>query len=82
MILADIYIPALNEQYDFKLNENAYIADVLRELGNIFVSPLDPGAEEARQDLLLCSYEGGRILALDRTLKQEGFGNGSRLILI
>ena len=82
MILAEIYVPALNRQYDFKLDENAYIADILEELGETLLPQPENEGEEDVRELLLCSYEREKILALDKTLRQEGFGNGSRLVLI
>lgn len=81
MILTEVYVPALNSRYDFKLDENTYIAYVLDELGSIMLPPSE-AYEKGIQELLLCSYETRRILSPDRTLKEEGVGNGSRLMLI
>ena len=82
MILAEIHIPALNRQYEFKLDEYRSIADIVEEIGEMVAPPERNGAPGCVQELLLCSYELGRILPLDHTLEQEGLGNGCRLVLI
>lgn len=74
MILVDIHVLSINKQYDFKLDENAYIADILEEVGEMMIS--------GDENLLLCDYEGRRILPLHQSLKQCGIGNGCRLVLL
>lgn len=81
MILTEIFIPALNRTCDFRLNENACIADVLEELGEI-LRPRKEQGEENVSDFMLCSYEMKKILPLNRTLRQEGIENGCRLVLL
>ncbi|MCD8157242.1 MAG: hypothetical protein LUD53_07455, partial [Clostridiales bacterium] len=54
MILVDIYVPAVNEQYDFKVNENVCIANVVEEIGEILTAGHAGRDEEMIQDLLLC----------------------------
>ena len=82
MVLVEIYVPALNRQYDFKLEETVYIADILEELGGMLIPAKDQKYQEKVEDLLLCSYKNARILPLDATLKQEGITNGARLVLL
>ncbi|MCC8164075.1 MAG: EsaB/YukD family protein [Lachnospiraceae bacterium] len=76
MILVDIYVPANGRQYDFRLDENAYTATIVDEIGKL----LSPTGDVS--DLLLCDYEAGQILPFDRTLKQLGIGNGKKLVLV
>ncbi|MBS6395734.1 MAG: hypothetical protein KH452_01100 [Clostridiales bacterium] len=78
MILADVYVPALNDQFDFKLDENVYVADLLEELGDQFLKD----TPQAKKDLLLCSLDENRILPLNQTLKQSGITSGCRLLLL
>ncbi len=85
MILVDIYVAALNEQYDFKVDENAYIAKVAAEIGGILAAEYpesEHGNRDNISDLLLCDFGRQRILPMNQTLKQNGIGNGSRLTLI
>lgn len=81
MILVDIYVPSTNRQYDFKLEENAYIADILEEIGEMMFASQESKKEEIDR-LLLCDYEKQRILPLNQTLKQNNISSGSRLVLL
>lgn len=81
MILVDIHVLSINKQYDFKLDENAYIADILEEVGEMMISG-DDDSKTGIENLLLCDYESRRILPLQQSLKQCGIGNGCRLVLL
>ncbi len=81
MILVDIYVPSTNQQYDFKLDENAYIADILEEIGEMMFAG-EEGKKDEIDRLLLCDYEKQRILPLNQTLKQNNVSSGSRLVLL
>ena len=80
MILVDIEVPANGRTYDFRLDENAYIADLIDEIGAMLIT----SSEETKKiaDMLLCDYDHRRVLPLDRTLKQCGIGSGYRLVLV
>lgn len=80
MILVDIYVPALNEQFEFKLDEHATASDVAGQIGDI----LSEGyiMEDNRKDLLLCDERKKCVLPWNQTIKQNGIGSGSRLMLI
>lgn len=82
MILVDIEVPANGQRYDFRLDENAYIADLIEEIGTMMIS--GPGKNDAEKirDMLLCDYDRRRILPMDYTLKQCGIGSGYRLVLL
>lgn len=83
MILVDIYVPMINEQFDYKLDENAYIADVVAQIGDILMEGIaDTEMLKQKKELILCDDMNKRVLPLDETLKQNGIGNGSRLMLI
>ncbi|MCC8151643.1 MAG: EsaB/YukD family protein [Lachnospiraceae bacterium] len=82
MILVDVYVPAVNEQYDFKVDEDVPIAHVAEEIGEILTAGRAQRDEEMIGDLLLCDDSRKVILPMNETLKQNGIGNGSRLVLI
>lgn len=81
MILVDIYVPAVNRQYDFKLDENAYIADILEEVGEMMLATEENG-KAGIADLLFCNYESRQVLPLNLSMKQCGIGNGAKLVLL
>ena len=82
MILVDIEFPAINKKYDFKLDENTFIVELIDQIGNMIVPVTEKDYEEKSKDMLLCEGEQCRILELNLTLKQCGIRNGSHLVLI
>ena len=81
MILVDIYVPSINQQFDFKLDEHAFIADILEEVGEMMLTR-EEGSRTEIEDLVFCDYETRRVLPLQNTLKQCGIENGCRLVLL
>ena len=82
MILVDIEFSAINKQYDFKLDENVYIAELIDQIGKMVLPAGEKEYEEKIKDMLLCDDEHNRILPLNQTLKQSGIGNGCHLMVI
>ena len=82
MILVDIEVPANGQKYDFRLDENAYIADLIDEIGAMMINAAEEGDAENIREMLLCDYAHRRILPLDSTLKQCGIRRGDRLVFL
>ena len=82
MILVDVYVPALNQVFDFNLDENAKIEDLLDEMGEMVEQNSRSNISGKGPRLMLCSYDGNRILPLDSTLFQCEIRNGSRLLMV
>lgn len=82
MILVDVYVPVLNQLYNFKLDENAYIADLVEELGEIIFFKDTDDFTEQMENLILCDYQRQQVFPMNQTLKQNGIGSGCRLVLI
>lgn len=82
MIIVDIYIPSLDDVFDFKIEESLTIAQVKTEIAEIMYKREKVQMSEEWQKFLLCKSEGGEILADQATVKICGIKNGSRLILV
>lgn len=82
LILVDIEVPVNGRKYDFRLDENVYIADLIDEIGAMMIPASEGNEAEKIRDMLLCDYEHRRILPLDSTLKQCGIGSGDRLVFL
>ena len=82
MILVDIEFLAINKKYDFKLDENTYIVELIDQIGNMIITATEKNYEEKVKDMLLCECEKHRILELNQTLKQCGIKSGSHLVMI
>lgn len=82
MILVDIEFSAINKKYDFKLDENTYIVELIDQIGNMIIPATEKDYEEKVKDMLLCECDKHRILELNQTLKQCGIKSGSHLVMI
>lgn len=80
MILVEIFVPAVNRKQDFKLDENAYIADIISEVGTMIFGGEDTA--NVIENLILCDDTQHRVLALDQTLGENNIRSGERLLLI
>ena len=82
MILVDIYVPSLDENFDFQLDENTQTRFVTDEVEDILGKMVRAEADSYRKRFLLCSFEQQRVLPANQTLKMCGIKNGSRLLLV
>ena len=82
MILVDIYTPAVDQSYDFMLDENADLDAVILEVSEMIAKrtgserPGNPG------DFLLYSAVTKAPLSLGKTLYESGVRDGEKLILV
>ncbi|MBR0308417.1 MAG: EsaB/YukD family protein [Mogibacterium sp.] len=82
MILVDIYVPAVDQTFDFMLDENADLSAVLLEVTEMTAKktgserPSDPGA------FALYDTDREQPLSEEKTLFESGIRDGDRLILV
>lgn len=82
MILVDICIPAIDSKYDFLLDENTPISQILVEISEMIVKKMGEKRPENIKNLMLCSMDTHKILEKNKTLYNCGIADGSRLILV
>lgn len=82
MILVDIYVPSVDREFDFGLEEKAKISGIIEEVASMISQKEQCMLKGNADELLLCSMQDKTILPKDRTLEQCGIRNGSRLILV
>lgn len=82
MILVDIYVPSVEQSYDFRLDQNTKIATVVDELVELIAQKEKTDVVPNPKELLLCSREHEAILPPDYTLAQCGIATGAGLILV
>lgn len=80
MILIEVQIPVVQEFYEFKVDENRLIYDIIVEMRQVISRKLRE--EEPPAAFELHSREQGRRLPPDNTLSGCGIGDGARLILL
>ncbi|MBS6395826.1 MAG: hypothetical protein KH452_01560 [Clostridiales bacterium] len=81
MILVDVYIPAVDQTYDFRLEESCCPDVITGEICEMAEQKeqMIPGKKE---QLLLFDASTGRMLLRDRTLTENGVADGHLLIMV
>lgn len=82
MILVDIYVPSMNQTYDFSLNENAEIALLLEEISGMICQKEQCEILGSSKELLLLSKTRKKILNPQMTLSQYGISQGEQLMIV
>ena len=82
MILVDIYVPSVDREYDFGLDEKARIAGIIEEVASMVSQKEQCDLKGSADALLLCSMQDKGILPREKTLEQCQIRNGSRLMLV
>lgn len=81
MILVDVYVPALDKTFDFRLDEKAKVGQIMIEMQDIFKKKLKESGDK-KQDFMLCSMEQKEELPIYKTLSECRIKDGSRLMLV
>ena len=82
MILVDVYVPSMDQSYDFSLDENRTVSHLTEEITRALMNTLKIEEKTEGPAYVLCDAGRGIILSPDLTLSECGTVNGSRLILV
>ena len=82
MILVDIYVPSVDREYDFGLDEKAKISSIIEEVASMVSQKEQCELKGNAETLLLCNVNDRTILPRQKTLEQCNIGNGKRLMLV
>ncbi len=82
MIMIDVYVPAVNNTYDFKVDENVSISMVIEEILGILSKEIMEQPQFTSKGFALCDVDQGRVLPCAGTLRGCGITNGKKLILV
>lgn len=82
MILTDIYIPAVDANYDFMLDENVPAVQVMEEISEMISKNVKEKKPGQIRDFVLYSMDTGTLLDQDLSLYANGIHDGSRLIFV
>lgn len=67
MILVDVYVPAMDKVYDFRLDETASVAQIMKEMEEIFMKKVKETKMEKQQEFMLCSMEQKKYFNIQDT---------------
>lgn len=82
MILLDIYIPSVDSSYDFMLDENVPVGQVIGEVSEMVSKKVNGKPLGQREGFMMCSMAQRRTLDKNQTLYSNGIRDGSRLMLV
>lgn len=82
MIMVDVYVPALDREYDFCLNQDVEIGAVIKEISGMIAYKEHSEIVGNVGELMLCDRDNGVILDSSRTLCACRIQTGSKLMLV
>lgn len=82
MILVDVFVPSVDNVYDFQLDEDVKIGMLVEEIGEMVCQKEHCRLEGNIEKLLLCSLDNREILAKNTTLAECGIKTGAKLMLL
>lgn len=82
MIIVDIYVPVLEREYDFKLDEKRTVAEIKEEICRLIEQKERCKLQGESREMILCEKEEERIFLSFYTLEQCGIKTGSQLMLL
>ncbi len=82
MVHVDVYVPAVDCQYEFMLEETAAAEEAMKEIVDILQKKLGGDKTAGQEGFALYSCDYGRRLCLTDSLEGQQVKNGSRLLLV
>ena len=82
MILVDVEAPSLGRDYQFSLDENSPVEQLLDEIVEMIAKKERCEIPQEKGQLCLCTKNGERILSRTGTLAGQGVTGADRLILL
>lgn len=82
MIIVDLYVPAINQTFDFQMDENVTVRQLTDEIVEMLQRKITGRIYEPDRSFSLCSYELKGVLPADKTLHECGITNGSKLLIV
>ena len=82
MILTEIYIPAVDGNYDFMLDENVTVMQVMEEISEMIAKKVKEKKPERIEDFVLYSVDTNALLDPAKSLYHNGILDGSKMIFV
>lgn len=82
MILVDVYVPSLDNTYDFMLDENTEIDKVILEITEMINKKINSKSQNKLNEFLLYWLDNKCVLDTKRTLQNSGVIDGCKLMLL
>jgi hypothetical protein len=82
MILVDVYIPSIDDTYDFMLDENISVDRIILEMTGIISKKMRNDVILDTENFFLYSMKEKKLLKKNLSLFNNGVRDGSQLMLV
>ena len=82
MILVDVYVPAMDDNYDFMVDENVAVSQIVTEIGGMISKKVKETLPEQDADFQLYSMNTRTLLNSGQSLYMNNVTDGCRLLLV
>ena len=82
MILVDVYVPAMDGNYDFMVDENVAVGQIVTEIGGMISKKVKETLLEQDADFQLYSMNTRTLLNSGQSLYMNNVTDGCRLLLV
>ncbi len=82
MILVDVYVPAMDDNYDFMVDENVAVGQIVTEIGGMISKKVKETLLEQDADFQLYSMNTRTLLNSGQSLYMNNVTDGCRLLLV
>ena len=82
MILVDVYVPAMDDDYDFMVDENVAVGQIVTEIGGMISKKVKETLLEQDADFQLYSMNTRTLLNSGQSLYMNNVTDGCRLLLV
>ena len=82
MIIVNIKVPTLEKEYNFSLDENAPIGDLIEEIAELVIQKEGIVFNGNLDEMVLCSLDPGFQCDRHSRLRDYGIAGGAELVLV
>lgn len=82
MILIDVYVPVCNRVYDFYLDSQKSVEQLITEISGLIAEQEDADLDGEATDFWLCEMSKGVVLHGKYSLAEQGIKEGAGLLLV
>ena len=82
MIIVNIKVPALEQVYNFSVDEKATVSDLIEEIVELVKQKEGVQFHGDIEELIICAVEQGVPCKRDESLSRYGIRSGDELVLV
>ena len=82
MIILEIFVPCIDKTYDFKLNEDIVISELIDEVVSVICQKEQCGVVGDRENFMFFSLNSARALSMNLSLFENDIKTGDKLMLV